>query len=164
MEVATDSTKQCFKCKEALPISEFYEHPMMADGRLGKCKKCAMADTRENRETNVERYRNYDRQRTKSPESRARRMRYQERSRKQDPRRWAARQKAGRAYKRGQITKKPCHFCGTTECLEMHHPDYEQPLRVYWLCRIWHRKLDGMNKSGSKRPHFEEQKNGKNKD
>jgi len=30
----------------------------------------------------------------------------------------------------------------------MHHPDYSQPLRVYWLCRACHRKLDGMTKIG----------------
>ena len=32
--------KTCFKCNLSLPIEEFYEHPKMKDGRLGKCKSC----------------------------------------------------------------------------------------------------------------------------
>ena len=36
----------CFKCKKALPLSDFYVHRMMANGHLGKCKDCTKADTK----------------------------------------------------------------------------------------------------------------------
>lgn len=37
--------KQCFKCGVTKTRSEFYAHPQMGDGLLGKCKTCTKADT-----------------------------------------------------------------------------------------------------------------------
>ena len=37
--------KQCFKCKQTKDISEFYLHPKMGDGHLGKCKSCTRSDS-----------------------------------------------------------------------------------------------------------------------
>ena len=60
-------TKVCFKCEAELPITNFYKHPQMGDGYLGKCKACARYDVRQNRKAKVEYYREYDRQRSKDP-------------------------------------------------------------------------------------------------
>lgn len=37
--------KKCFKCGIEKSISEFYLHPKMKDGHLGKCKDCTKKDS-----------------------------------------------------------------------------------------------------------------------
>jgi hypothetical protein len=43
-----EQQKKCFKCNESKPITDFYKHPQMKDGRLGKCKICTRVDTASN--------------------------------------------------------------------------------------------------------------------
>ena len=40
--------------------------------------------------------------------------------------------------KRGHLVRGTCRDCGT-ERTEAHHPDYDQPRLVIWLCRPHHR-------------------------
>ena len=44
----------------------------------------------------------------------------------------------------GNIESKPCIVCGREA--EAHHPDYNKPLEVIWLCSQHHREL---HKSGT---------------
>jgi len=141
--------KICFKCKRLLPLSEFYPHPNMADGHLNKCKECNRADVQQNRRYKVNFYREYDRLRATQPERITMRKNFQQRQRKMEPEKYYARTVADNALRDGRLTKDEyCYFCNGSENLEMHHPDYSQPLRIYWLCRICHRKLDNMQKLG----------------
>jgi hypothetical protein len=47
---------------------------------------------------------------------------------------------AREAVKAGQIKKQSCEICGN-EKSEMHHPNYDKPFYVKWLCRKHHKPL-----------------------
>lgn len=140
--------KECFKCHRLLPISEFYRHSMMADGHLNKCKECTRCDVIQNRRLRVDYYMEYDNKRSALPHRVAKRKQILACQAEENPEKMKARYAAGNALRDGHIRREPCYFCGGKENLEMHHPDYSQPLRVYWLCRTCHRKLDNMTKGG----------------
>lgn len=151
--------KECFKCNEVLPLTEFYKHSKMKDGRLNKCKDCAKRDTKENRKTKEDYYKEYDRNR---PNHRERAVRYNERVRAryrtdQEFREkilrsgsdWASRNKekiaattkVGNSIRDGKISKPDkCTGCGSTEGVEGHHWSYlvEHNLDVAWLCSTCH--------------------------
>lgn len=38
---------------------------------------------------------------------------------------------------RGKIQKRPCQVCGSEDA-ERHHPDYDRPLDIVWVCRHCH--------------------------
>jgi site-specific recombinase XerC len=41
--------------------------------------------------------------------------------------------------RRGKIDKEPCRSCGDPNA-QAHHPDYNDPRRVEWMCRRCHKK------------------------
>lgn len=44
------------------------------------------------------------------------------------------------AIKSGKLKRLPCEICGEIDA-EAHHPDYDKPLDVKWLCRKHHMEL-----------------------
>ena len=46
------------------------------------------------------------------------------------------------ALKTGKLKRLPCEYADCTiERTEAHHPDYDFPLEVLWLCRSHHLEL-----------------------
>jgi hypothetical protein len=138
--------KKCFKCLEEKPIEQFYVHPRMADGHLGKCKECTKNDVnaRYNDPAAKERIAKYERERSKRPERRANRMVYIKTSRVVNKEKWIARVKVMRAIKANKLIRLPCAVCGDPKS-QAHHDDYSKPLDVRWLCFYHHRKEHGQN-------------------
>lgn len=118
--------KVCFKCKQHKPYSQFYKHPDMADGHMGKCKECAKEDVTLNRRLKIEHYREYDRNRGNR----------QEYVKKKNGSAYA---KVYRAVKKCLLVKKPCQMCGSIKRVHAHHDDYSKPLEVMWLCPVHHK-------------------------
>lgn len=123
----TPTVKTCFKCGAERPLTDFYVHPQMGDGRLNKCKECTRKDVRANYEANAERYRDYDRQRGRRPG---------------EPHKEAARRAVRDALVRGDLIKRDCEV--GADCrgrIEAHHDDYSKPLTVRWLCKKHHAEV-----------------------
>jgi hypothetical protein len=133
-------TKKCFKCKKIKPIDNFYKHSEMADGYLGKCKKCTKGDVTKNYHKNIDYYKKYDEKRQQDPSRRARKIGYMQKLRLRSPGKYKAKMKLGNAVRDGRIIKKPCEVCGNPKS-EAHHKDYRKYLDVQWLCFKHHREL-----------------------
>lgn len=134
--------KTCFKCGIEKSRSEFYRHPQMGDGLLGKCKDCTRADVRQHRRD--PRYRDnvlaYDR-------SRGNRQTQDEVNlyRDANPAATKARAAVGNAVRDGRLFKPDrCEHCGKADRLHGHHHDYSKPLAVVWLCVACHRQHHAM--------------------
>lgn len=63
----TEATKPCMKCGATKPLTNFYKHPKMSDGRVNKCKECNKKDVTENRLKNSDYYKAYDLKRNTNP-------------------------------------------------------------------------------------------------
>ena len=121
--------KICRKCELTKPLSEFYRHKKMADGHLNFCKQCVCERVGIHREINIDRIREYDR-------NRGRRKSISPYPKKQKN----AAQKVGRAIEICVMSRKPCVICGNQKS-EGHHQDYNKPYDVVWLCSQHHRRL-----------------------
>jgi hypothetical protein len=134
--------KTCFKCGETKPIAEFYAHPKMADGRLGKCKVCTRADVKKAYRASFLQRQAYEKERAGTPRRKLQRLQELRRARARYPEKFRARAAVANAINRGHIKKEPCGRCGA-EKAEAHHHDYSKPLDVEWLCFRCHREAHG---------------------
>jgi len=125
--------KTCFKCLRELPLTEFYKHPMMGDGHLGKCKTCTKDDVMRHRTNNIEKFRAYDRARGNRQSAED-----VKRYRKNNPEKYKAHRAVAYAVRAGTLIPMSCKVCGQVDGVHAHHEDYSKPLDVQWLCPEHH--------------------------
>ena len=141
--------KSCRMCGIEQPLSEFYKHPMMADGHLNQCKTCKKSYQNQHRAENIVQIREYDVGRAKRPERQAHMEQVTKRMRKDHPEKQAAHNAVARAVRKGTLIKpSSCERCPRADHLHAHHDDYTKPLDVMWLCpvchKVRHKELDGL--------------------
>lgn len=134
--------KRCFRCKAIKPISEFYAHPMMGDGHLGKCKEYNKKDVRENYRLRRDQYRAYYAAREHTEARKRYKLEAGKRRAKRHPEKARANRMVSNAVKSGKLIRLPCEKCGNPKS-EAHHDDYSKPLDVRWLCFKHHREHHG---------------------
>jgi len=144
-------TKVCKQCNQKCLLSEYYAQK---NGKLfGKCKICVKQNVAANKEVKKDYYTAYDRNR---PNKHARNKQNIERQKSgkgreahlDSSRSWSARNKkqkaansaVSNAVRAGTLKKLPCLVCGELE-VEGHHPDYDSPLSVIWLCIKHHKEI-----------------------
>lgn len=134
-------SKACFECGRELPKSEFYQHAMMGDGHLNKCKDCVREYQRARHHERMQdaEWREAERERSRE------KMRRLGRSwAKPDPIKKAASHAVSNAVRDGRlIPADSCDDCGhdfSEFRREGHHEDYDKPLEVVWLCSLCHGK------------------------
>lgn len=142
--------KTCFKCGQSKPITEFYTHPRMGDGHLGKCKDCTKKDTakRVARLWNDPEWKQKERSRCREKQNRYRKdgrckpVNHEAviNWRKRNPEKAYAHNAAEYAMKKGIIKRATiCERCGKADrLLHKHHPDYSKPIQILWLCTACH--------------------------
>lgn len=135
--------KKCFKCGAVKPLHDFYKHHGMADGHVNKCKECNRAYVSENRQKNIEYYREYDRERgaRQPPE-------YEREYRRKYPRKYKAHYLVSNAIRDKKLFREPCSECGSEIRIHAHHDDYARPLNVRWLCAAHHKQWHVKNGEG----------------
>ena len=128
----------------------------MADGHLNKCIDCCKAASNQRRKEKIDEIREYDRKRgelhhrkeanrirqktEKGKEAhRLSMLKYEERYKN----RKAAHIIFSNAVRDKKVFKLPCFVCGELN-VEGHHPDYERPLDVVWLCEKHHKETHKM--------------------
>lgn len=134
--------KTCFKCGTVKPLNDFYRHPKMADGRLGKCKSCTKSDIAENYRKRHGQYLAYEKSPQRADSRKRRALENLRRHRAKYVDKFRARSAVSNALRSGRLVKFPCEVCGEHK-VEAHHDDYARPLEVRWLCHLHHRALEG---------------------
>lgn len=146
--------KICKTCGLEKDIVDYYKH-------CGSCKECVKLRVKNNRIRNIEKYREYDRnrpnkiernekqkQRIKSlketdPEKYAN-LTYRKANahRKNNPEKALAWGRLNDAIRYGKIVKpNECVLCKIKCNPEAHHSDYSKPYDVMWLCSRCHHDL-----------------------
>ena len=132
--------KTCVKCRRVVqPLTEFYSHPTMADGHLGKCRDCARRDVRMHRRSS-DRVRANDRARAKLPHRVAKAKRNKILWSARNPDGAKAHYAVAYAIRMGRLKRLPCEVCGDSKS-HGHHRDYSKPLDVIFLCARCHFRM-----------------------
>ena len=174
--------KMCNKCNVLKPLNDYYKHSKMLDGHLNFCKECVKKRVGKHRVDNIEKIREYDRDRPNKKQrykqNSERLSRYREERKndvsklKIDGRNWDFSQKEKtyatvvlkRAVDSGLILKP--NYCADCENyfedkteLQGHHEDYNLKTCVIWLCPKCHNKLHSFENAIPLKNYYKYQRN-----
>lgn len=148
--------KRCYSCLQEKELTEFRKQKSCRDGLQPWCKQCKAVKDKETRERNgtaISDRKRIWRQKNIERLTENRKAYYAENkaallARNADY--MASNIKIAHAHrifhqaiKSGKVIRQPCFVCGY-EKVEGHHPNYDAPLDVVWLCRMHHRQAHAL--------------------
>ena len=145
------NTKLCGNCKKGKSIEDFYPHKRY--GLQSICKECKRELGRTYNKTPKRKAYNqqfidklkregYYKDYLQKPEVKEKRAK-QQREYSRTPRlriRYLARWYTKRMVRNGTIKRETCAICDK-EQTQAHHPNYNEPLLIVWLCADCHRQI-----------------------
>jgi len=130
--------KTCSACNERKPISDFQVRKASKDGLTSSCKDCLKirdaARYINEKDYRLARHRLY----MKTDNGRMAHKKATDAWKDRNAVRRAANVILGHAVRDGRVIKFPCFICGSKA--HAHHPDYDRPLDVIWLCPKHHKE------------------------
>lgn len=159
--------KQCSRCGQTKPLTEFHKALLGLHGRTSLCKVCRaeqarlrfeskrdqiLEQTRAYRERNAEALREKAKERYRRPQIKVHLKAKQRERRAADPNKMRARFAVSVALRRGQLTKpRACQRCSTTSARRLiaHHHSYEPAhwLDVEFICDRCHMRDHGKERA-----------------
>ncbi len=135
------SDKQCNKCLQTKPLSEFHPHKQCEGGYTSYCKECNYKQKKAYYQLNRTKVLDGNKEwRDNNPEK-------YKASRLDSVRKWRENNKqarkavahiGNRIYYGSLIRPNNCQKCNEAIKTEAHHEDYNKPSEVFWLCRKCH--------------------------
>ena len=151
--------KKCPKCREVKTLNNFYNHIGRSDGKSAHCKICDNGRQKQYNSNNIDkrtamvsRWKRLNQAKTAASRLRD----YEKKKNKADYLLrnriyWLTRAR----LKRGEIEKPhSCMFCNTSGRIVAHHPDYNYPKTIIWICLKCHHKVHNEGKLVKKAIEF----------
>lgn len=135
--------KLCKQCEIEKPMAAFSLSARSRDGHQRNCKSCAKQISAQNRIKNKLKIALYDAERDKLPHRKLQLRQRATDAAKAHPERRNANLIVQQEVRAGRMERLPCLVCGAAKT-EAHHPDYDRPLDVIWLCAPHHRQTHSM--------------------
>jgi hypothetical protein len=132
--------QSCRICNVTKPLSQFTKHTQVIGGWGTECLDCARIRTSAYRNSNLEKVRVHDRERSKRAPRLEELRKLSANYKFLNPEKAHAHQAVRGAIESGRLKRLPCVVCGNPKSAG-HHEDYSKPLKVIWLCYAHHKQL-----------------------
>ena len=142
----TSTEKRCNKCREIKALSDFYNHARHLDGKTSYCKECTNKSLKQYNQNHIDERSAMVRKWKKLNKEKTALSRRQDYEKKRNKPNYLIKNRiywlVGAMLKRGEIEKpSSCALCNATGRIVAHHPDYNYPKTIIWVCLKCHHKV-----------------------
>lgn len=134
--------KKCSVCHEYKQLMEFQVRIASNDGLTAACKSCLKERDNARYEKNKDKRLASMKKYMQTEAGREAHARAVKKWQSLNQKRRAANVILNHALRDGKVAPLPCFICGAKAVA--HHPDYDRPLDVVWLCQAHHKQAHAL--------------------